>query len=68
MGERVLGVFLGVLVLAALAYGAVQMAGSAAQEGRCRDLATSDHRSDYLSFELEGCRSASGRSLAEGES
>ena len=48
------------LVLAALAYGAVAISSTSTHAGRCQDLLQNTHRSDYISFEIEGCGASGG--------
>jgi hypothetical protein len=42
-------------VVAAMSFGVVQLASSATGGDRCQDLLANEHRSDYISFDVEGC-------------
>jgi hypothetical protein len=54
--ERALRFLVALVILGVLAYGVILVAASAGHDGRCQDLLTSDGPSDYISFEVEGCR------------
>jgi hypothetical protein len=54
--ERALRFLVALVILGVLVYGVMLVGASAGHEGRCQDLLTSDRPSDYITFEVEGCR------------
>lgn len=52
--RRALGL-VSLIVLAAMIYGTLQIVHSAGRDGRCQELLTNKHRTDYIRFEVEGC-------------
>ena len=61
--QRALRFLVALVLLAVVAYAAVQVMRSATHDGRCQELLASESRSAYISFEVEGCR-AQARPLA----
>ncbi len=54
--RRAVQILVALVLLFVAAYGLTQLTHRASHEGRCQELLTSESRSAYIGFEIEGCR------------